>query len=50
MARHQLHQTTDAQAALQNLRKLLETDRWANDREARGFLREAEDLVESLTK
>jgi WD40 repeat protein len=50
MARSQLHQTANAQAALKGLRKLLETDRWANDREARRFLKEAEDLVESQPK
>ena len=45
MARSQLHQTAEAQSALEELRKLLKTDRWANDREARGFLKEAEEIV-----
>ncbi len=45
MARLQLHQTDEAQTALEGLRKLVETDRWANDREARGFLKEAEEIA-----
>jgi WD40 repeat protein/serine/threonine protein kinase len=45
MARHQLGQPADARAALEQLRKLLETDQWANDREARGFLKEAEEVA-----
>jgi len=45
MARFQVGQTADAQAAVQGLRKLVETDRWANDREARGFLKEAEEIA-----
>jgi len=50
MARYQLHQTAEAHAALAGLRKLLQNDRWTNDREALGFLKEAEELVESQPK
>jgi WD40 repeat protein/serine/threonine protein kinase len=45
MARYQLHQTAEAHAALERLRKLVESDRWANDREARAFLKEAEPIA-----
>jgi WD40 repeat protein/serine/threonine protein kinase len=45
MARSQLRQSAEAQTALERLRKLLQNDRWANDREALGFLKEAEEIV-----
>ena len=47
MARSKLHQAAAAQSALEELRKLLKTDRWVNDREAQGFLKEAEDVLNS---
>jgi WD40 repeat protein/serine/threonine protein kinase len=47
MARNQLGQTADAQAALVELRKLLQTQRWAGDREAHDFLKEAEGVLSS---
>jgi len=45
MARYQLRQSAGAQASLQELRKLLHDERFAQDREAQGFLKEAQDLV-----
>jgi hypothetical protein len=47
MASHRLGHTGDARAALDRLRSLLKTDRWASDQEALGFLREAVDVVEA---
>jgi hypothetical protein len=47
MARRRLGQTHEAQAALDRLRSLVQTDRWANNQDALGFLREAEGIVES---
>jgi hypothetical protein len=45
MANQKLGRTHEAQAALDQLRLLLKTDRWANDPEARNLLREAEGVV-----
>jgi WD40 repeat protein/serine/threonine protein kinase len=45
MARWQLGQKTDAQASLVKLQKLIQSKPWANDREAHGFLKEAEEIV-----
>jgi hypothetical protein len=45
MARSQLQQATDAQEALDRLRELLQSGQWADDREARSFLREAENVA-----
>jgi hypothetical protein len=42
MASHQLGRSLEANTALEQLRALLKSDRWANDQEAIGFLREAE--------
>ena len=47
MASHRLGHTRDALAALDQLRSLAKADRWANDQEALGFLREAEGVLES---
>ena len=45
MASQQLGDTARARAALDQLRKLVQTDRWANDQEAQVLFREAEDVV-----
>jgi WD40 repeat protein/serine/threonine protein kinase len=45
MARCRLGQTADAQAALVRLRKLLQDEHWAHDREAQGLLKEAEEIA-----
>jgi WD40 repeat protein/serine/threonine protein kinase len=47
MARCRLGQTADAQAALLRLRKFLQDEHWAHDREAHDFLKEAEDVLGS---
>jgi hypothetical protein len=47
MAYHQLGDKVHAQAALDQLRKLVRTDRAANDQEAQVLFREAEDVVEA---
>jgi hypothetical protein len=47
MASQRLGRTHDAHAALHQLRSLLQTDRWANDPKAIGFLHEAEGVIES---
>jgi WD40 repeat protein/tRNA A-37 threonylcarbamoyl transferase component Bud32 len=50
MARYQLRQTADAQAALEDLRKVVQSQRWANDREAHDFLKEAEEAARAASK
>ncbi|HZW29083.1 MAG TPA: protein kinase, partial [Isosphaeraceae bacterium] len=47
MASHRLGHSPDARAALDQLRTLVKADRWANNQEALGFLREAEGVLES---
>jgi dipeptidyl aminopeptidase/acylaminoacyl peptidase len=47
MAHHQLGDKVHAQAALDQLRKLVRTDRAANDQEALVLFREAEDIVKA---
>jgi tetratricopeptide (TPR) repeat protein len=46
MAHHQLGHKEEAAKLLVRLRKIMKQDRWAEDAEARGFLREAEVLIE----
>ena len=50
MASQRLGRISDARAALDGLRLLLKSDRWANNQEALGFLREAEGVVETPAK
>ena len=47
MASAQLGQTRQARDALDQLRKLVQTDRFVNDQEALGFLHEAEAVVDN---
>ncbi len=47
MARHRLGQAEQARTALARLREALTRPRWAADPESRGFLREAEELIEA---
>jgi len=42
---HQLGRHEEAKDALEQLRGLMKTGKWADDDEARAFLREAEDLI-----
>jgi WD40 repeat protein/serine/threonine protein kinase len=46
MASRKLGRTRDARVELGRLRALLKTDRWANDQEASGLLREAEEVFD----
>jgi hypothetical protein len=46
MARHQLGNKDEAKATLGRLRETMKQPRWAQDAEAAGFLREAEELIE----
>jgi tetratricopeptide (TPR) repeat protein len=46
MSLHQLCRADEARAALERLRRLMEQDRWTNDKESQAFLREAEALIE----
>jgi hypothetical protein len=46
MAQHQLGKKDEAQATLGRLREVMKQPGWANDAEAQGFLREAEELIE----
>jgi hypothetical protein len=46
MAQRKLGKEDDAKATLGVLRKVMKQARWANDAEAQGFLREAEELIE----
>jgi tetratricopeptide (TPR) repeat protein len=47
MALHKLGRTEEAKAALERLRGLLKDEKFANDQEAQGFLREVEQLIKS---
>ena len=47
MAHHQLGHKEEAAKLLVRLRKIMKQGRWAEDAEARGFLREAEVLIEA---
>ncbi len=46
MAYWQLGQKDKAKEQMGGLRKTMKQPRWANDEEAQGFLREAEELIE----
>jgi WD40 repeat protein/serine/threonine protein kinase len=46
MARHQVGKQDEAKATLSRLRKLMSQPSWAADAQARGFLREAQELIE----
>ncbi len=46
MASQRLGRTQEARIALDQLRSLAKTDRWAHDVEAQGFLHEAEGAME----
>ena len=46
MAHHQLGHADEARAALKRLRALMNDPKHANDERSRGFLREAEELIE----
>ena len=45
MTQQQLGHAKEAQAELQRLRERMKDPRWAQDAEAQGFLREAEELL-----
>ena len=45
MAHHQLGHAKEAEAGLQLLRERMKDPRWAQDAQAAGFLREAEELL-----
>ena len=42
MAQHRLGDSDEARELLDRLRQLLQQDRWKNDADSQGFLREAE--------
>jgi WD40 repeat protein/tRNA A-37 threonylcarbamoyl transferase component Bud32 len=46
MSQHQLGKKDEAKPTLARLREVMKQPRWANDTEAQGFLREAEELIE----
>jgi hypothetical protein len=46
MAQHQLGKKAEAKATLSRLREAMKQPGWANDAEAQGFLREADELIE----
>jgi tetratricopeptide (TPR) repeat protein len=46
MAQHRIDKNEEAKATLARLREVMKQERWANDAEAQGFLREAEELIE----
>jgi tetratricopeptide (TPR) repeat protein len=50
MALHRLNRKPEAQETLRQLRKLMEQPTWSRQPEARGFLREAEELIEGKSK
>jgi hypothetical protein len=50
VAHHQLDQKTKADALLQGLREVMKNPRWIRDAENRGFLDEAEALIEHNKK
>jgi hypothetical protein len=45
MTQHQLGQKNEAKAPLDRLREIMKQPRWAQNTEAVGFLREAEELI-----
>jgi tetratricopeptide (TPR) repeat protein len=46
MAQHRIDKHEEAKATLARLREVMKQEPWANDAEAQGFLREAEELIE----
>jgi hypothetical protein len=46
MAQHQLGKKDEAKVMLGRLREVMKQPRWANNAEAKGFLREAEELID----
>jgi WD40 repeat protein/tRNA A-37 threonylcarbamoyl transferase component Bud32 len=46
MAQHRIDKNEEAKATLARVREVMKQERWANDAEAQGFLREAEELIE----
>ena len=46
MAQHKLRKKDEAQVTLGRLREVMKNPRWAMDDEVKGFLREAEELIE----
>jgi len=50
MAHHRLEETAKAQQCLASLRSLMQFPKWAKDVESRGFLREAERLIDGSTE
>jgi hypothetical protein len=47
MTQHQLGQSEQAQATLRRLREVISQVQWATNVQAQGFLREAEELLET---